>query len=333
MLALVNRHDRIARMLLSEGADVNATDSTGQCVLGMALENGQLEMAALLCNAGANIEATSPASMSLLQLAIMRGDITAALFLLQRGASVSTRTGDGRTTLQLAITHGVEEVVEELCKRGADVNAPDETGTTPLWMALRSKQEDIASVLVRHRCNLNLPETGHGGLTALHLAVRERDEFSACFLIKNGADVNLLAGEEPTTPLHMAAEIGLLPVVDTLLRHKANVNAIDARKCTPLHRAIAAAKQDAAAMLLKARPQLGLANDEDETPLDVCLRVKDFQTAQAIKAYSPAALEAANSRGLGYLHSAIARSDEDAVKFLIKLGINVNAPVQVKKKN
>jgi ankyrin repeat protein len=79
-------------------------------------------------------------------------------------------------------------------------------------------------------------------MTALHLAVREGDEFSACFLVRNGANVNLhaglcvdlararnfffsvfikrttcLAGDKKATPLHMAAEIGLLPVIRTLL--------------------------------------------------------------------------------------------------------------------
>ena len=56
------------------------------------------------------------------------------------------------------------------------------------------------------------------GLTALHLAVRARDEFSACFLVKHGATVDVPAGPETVTALHMAATIGLQPVVRTLLQ-------------------------------------------------------------------------------------------------------------------
>jgi ankyrin repeat protein len=61
---------------------------------------------------------------------------------------------------------------------------------------------------------------------------------SALTLIDAGAGVNAADGGGHT-PLHIAAEGGYLPIVESLLQHGADPHAVDAEDRTPLARAAA----------------------------------------------------------------------------------------------
>ncbi|KAJ7374097.1 Ankyrin repeat and FYVE domain-containing protein 1 [Desmophyllum pertusum] len=102
-------------------------------------------------------------------------------------------------------------------------------------------------VRLRHR----RVESGPNGCTQslLHRAIDERDELSACFLIRSGCDINSPRRPGPDgeggveawdgmTPLHLACEAGLDVVVQTLVEHKVNVNSKDSESRSPIHIAI-----------------------------------------------------------------------------------------------
>ncbi len=104
-----------------------------------------------------------------------------------------------------------------------------------------------------HGCD---PNAWHGGSdgytrTLLHRAILLEDTPTACFLIRNGADVNSptrpvgavggsmgsssssskklartasVSPEESSSPLHMACERGLKSVVECLVEHHVDVN-------------------------------------------------------------------------------------------------------------
>ena len=83
-----------------------------------------------------------------------------------------------------------------------------------------------------HGCDPNAWHRGSDGvqLTLLHRAILLHDTATACFLIRNGADVN--SSTRPGTsgggfypPLHLSCERGLMEAVQCLLEHHANVNA------------------------------------------------------------------------------------------------------------
>lgn len=85
---------------------------------------------------------------------------------------------------------------------------------------------------VVHGCDPNAWHRGSDGvqLTLLHRAILLQDTATACFLVKNGADVNSAtrpgtAGGAFYPPLHLACERGMMDVVQCLLEHHANVNA------------------------------------------------------------------------------------------------------------
>ena len=98
---------------------------------------------------------------------------------------------------------------------------------------------------VIHGCDPNAWHQGLDGTTLnlLHKAILLKDTVTACFLIRNGADINSCtrpsesgrsmpttpmvggAGAGFASPLHMACERGLCEVVRCLVEHHAEVNA------------------------------------------------------------------------------------------------------------
>ena len=67
-------------------------------------------------------------------------------------------------------------------------------------------------------------------LTLLHRAILLKDTPTACFLIRNGSDINSPSrpgkdGGQFSPPLHMACESGMQEVVQCLVDHNADVNA------------------------------------------------------------------------------------------------------------
>ncbi|KAJ7374090.1 Ankyrin repeat and FYVE domain-containing protein 1 [Desmophyllum pertusum] len=96
-------------------------------------------------------------------------------------------------------------------------------------------EQDAAAVL--YGCDTDAWNLGPNGCTQslLHRAINERDELSACFLIRSGCDINSPRRPGPDgeggveawdgmTPLHLACDAGLDVVVQTLVEHKVNVN-------------------------------------------------------------------------------------------------------------
>ena len=328
-------------------------------------------------------------------------------------------------------------------------------------LSLRLQREACARILVAHKCKVN--DVAADGCTALHLAIRSRDEFAAVFLVRNGGDVNARITGSGASPLHLAVESGQAGVAGTILAQRADVNAQDATGATPLHwsvgrtttrarerervcvcddclpppprwlcaswphvvievlstllfghrcceqqrprgeddtrpsylhppactspppplllsrtqprgrRAIRQTQPDLVKLLLtQPALNLALADAEEKTAFALALLQRDFDSANAIKRRDPSAVEQRNrcaglraaslarrllvaaaaklltsslclsalsvmvtfvtcvaSRGQSYLHTAIARSDEPSVRFLLDVGVDVNGPVQV----
>ena len=125
------------------------------------------------------------------------------------------REHGGKHTLLHAVVNNMLEEAAELIKEGADVNQQNANGSTLLDIA---KEEEVKALLREH-----------GGKHSLHHAVMNNMLEEAAELIKEGADVNQLGGEENgesifVTPLLMATFTENKAMVALLLASKADVN-------------------------------------------------------------------------------------------------------------
>ncbi|EXL39845.1 hypothetical protein FOCG_17555 [Fusarium oxysporum f. sp. radicis-lycopersici 26381] len=127
--AAANGHEAVIRLLLEQGADVEANDKYGKTPFSRAAANGHKAVVKLLFEQVADVEAKDNYNQTSLSLAAANGHDAVVGLLLKQVADVEAKdTGYGRTPLLWAAANGHEAVVGLLLKQGADVEAKDKYG-------------------------------------------------------------------------------------------------------------------------------------------------------------------------------------------------------------
>ena len=184
--AMDNDLEAVRRLLLFEGADVNAVDkSIGITALAQAFENGNRELIRELLWRGAR--ANERLSYKKTALMRMNEGTTADVVrdLLDAGARVNLRDEDGNTVLMSAAGYGRLDIVELLLRAGAKVNAQSKSGTTALMNAARAGATETVRALLLAGADVSLrDEDGH---SALWHARDNDEEETASLLLAFGA--------------------------------------------------------------------------------------------------------------------------------------------------
>jgi ankyrin repeat protein len=83
-------------------------------------------------------------------------------------------------------------MTKSLLESGVDSNIPDKVGDYPLSFAIRTKNFELANLLLKHGANPNI-RIGYGvkRMTLLNELITQKDQNSAEFLVKNGADLKM----------------------------------------------------------------------------------------------------------------------------------------------
>jgi ankyrin repeat protein len=157
------RRDRAqVRVLLAQGADVNAAQGDGMSALHWAAHHGDVELADLLIRAGARLEAvTRNGAYTPLHLASKGGHAPAVRRLLQAGSSVTAATTTGGVTaLHFAAGAGNADAVRALLDRGAAIDARETAwGQTPLIFAAAYNRVAAMKVLLARGANAAIATT------------------------------------------------------------------------------------------------------------------------------------------------------------------------------
>jgi ankyrin repeat protein len=168
-------HDsaEVVRLLLTKGANVNASDTTGVTALIAAANADNLEVATMLLAHGADVHArarTGEPSTALMGAAV-NGNARLVAALLAHKPDLAVVSADrtvtgkhgpvrfgGLTALHAAITGGNPDVVEMLLKAGAPVDARDVRGMTPLMWAIGTDRPAprTVSLLLAHQADTAL---------------------------------------------------------------------------------------------------------------------------------------------------------------------------------
>lgn len=176
--------------------------------------------------------------------------------------------------LLIASRRGLSGICSMLLDKGADVNAQHISGkANPLYNAVViSGDLRTVQVLLRAGAHANVP-CGVDGRTVVHTACQLGDSRAEVLeaLIKHGADVKAVDVRN-ITPLHLAS--GVAPPCDDtirlLLHAGADVNARKHNGCTPLHSASRYLRTDAARALLRhGADETIITKNSGYTPLEV----------------------------------------------------------------
>ena len=186
------------------------------------------------------VPAEAETAQDRLWAAINTQDATSLRIAIDQGADPNLANSEGRVPLYRALVLQNQLVTDTLLGMGANANANDHRGDPLIITAMSVGSGPATMALIKAGANPNARDTT--GKSVLSYAVYlKRPEIMAA-LIAKGADVNAPSeagdGGNPAPPLFMAIKAGDLAVVQQLIAAGANVDALDGKGSTPLHRAV-----------------------------------------------------------------------------------------------
>jgi ankyrin repeat protein len=218
IMATINGHTEVVRLLLSKGADMNKPAHFGFTPLWYAAEEGHLDIAKLLINKGANINAQDHMfHMTPLMRALSNNKDKLADLLIQKGANVNIHDREQESPLQLAVQYHYKEIAIHLIQHGAQVNAKNDHGATPFYY---SANPEMAQFLIDHGA---LIISSSDSFTPLHYASFNGHTDLVQFYLEKGLNINA-STKQGLTPLHLAVFNKHLSTAKLLLAKGADIN-------------------------------------------------------------------------------------------------------------
>jgi len=218
--AAAHRRTAVVEYLLSKKAAVNARDPVNDAtpLLAAVQARADYKLIRLLVDAGGDINAKDRHKSAPLPSAVRYCDYNVVKLLLDRGANPETGLGT-------AILFRRTAIAELLLERGAPTGAgPDGSAPAIHWAAGRANSPQIIRVLLKHGSEVE--ERTQFGSTPLHFAAIFGSVDAAEELLTLKANVND-RNLDRITPLHFAAKFGKPQLVQFLLRHGADADAVD----------------------------------------------------------------------------------------------------------
>jgi ankyrin repeat protein len=117
IIAISNKQRDIAKMLIKEGANLDARDFQ-TTALGYAVDEQDEELIKLLINAGADVDSRNTGNMTPLMWTIYHGNLDMVKLLVSAGADVNAKNGDV-SVLKTAYIPGDKKIIRFLKKHGA----------------------------------------------------------------------------------------------------------------------------------------------------------------------------------------------------------------------
>ena len=260
------------KLLVYHGADTNAVDKHGYTPL-YAVVTGQKdspELCEILLNHRAAVDATDEYGRQPLHWATYRGHQGTGKLLLSHGADINAVTKQGETPLHAAAEGDKDcpDLCEILLKQNAKIDEVDENGAQPLHMASRKGHVETAKLLLSRGAYTNT--MNKRGQTTLHAAVSgEKDCPELCqILLKHGANIDAV-DENGCQPLHLASFNGHLTTGRLLMAHGADTNTVTKRGQTPLHHTAMGKKDcpELCEILLKTNAKVDAMDKNRNQPL------------------------------------------------------------------
>uniref|UniRef100_A0A3Q3WV04 SOCS box domain-containing protein n=1 Tax=Mola mola TaxID=94237 RepID=A0A3Q3WV04_MOLML len=158
--ACLSGHIACVRALLSAGADVNAANIDGVTPLYNCCSSGSVGCLELLLQNGAHMHAPHAHLPSPLHEACKRGSSLCVKSLLAHGADPDCQVSHLGSPLYVSCVHRQTACSEILLHRGASVNT-GRGGDSPLHAAVRQESLDQVSVLLDYGADVNLRDSNN----------------------------------------------------------------------------------------------------------------------------------------------------------------------------
>ncbi len=237
-------------LLISAGANLNATDNQDDTPLLLACKKGMLEMATMLKDAGAAINVANKRGDTPLLAAVAAGNLELVKLLVRTGANLAARNKNGK-----GVFDHTKEIKDEE-KRAAVLALMAEYS---VLCAVATGKADLVAAAVAKGCNIH--DTDEDQRTPLHHAAGNNHVDAAKVLIDHNAQVDARDSWQ-RTPLYAAAFNNHVDAAKVLIDHNAQVDARDSNQWTTLHLAADLNHVDAAKVLIDRGAQVDARNED-----------------------------------------------------------------------
>jgi len=372
----------MAEYLLDMGADIEITNQDLETPILAASYNGNYEIVEFLLENGANPDVIDLYGYTPLSNAYY-ADPDMIELLLKNGANPDIEDLNYDRLLFDAIYNEDKELVDLLLYYGADANKANSYGETPIMIAEYYGYNDIARTLMNYGAESQaymvesfelgdlefvkkLVEEGKinekiNNRTPVYLATYYYQPELIEYLVENGADLNILSGENDDPPIFNIIDVGDIEILDYLITSGAEVNIYNMNGITPLLLAASYSDKDAYDVLVDygaeedvsdysgnialsyvvyfgeegyldfakyliekgAVSDINKLSDYGEAPLYWALSAANYEGADLLIEYG-ADIDLKDISGNTLLHTAVENNDLQAVKYLVEKGANFN---------
>ncbi|GAB6439370.1 hypothetical protein bcgnr5369_00260 [Bacillus cereus] len=219
-LTISARNDNfdLVRLLISNGANVNAKNYAKTTSLMYATQNQNIEMIQFLLKNNAEINAIS-SSASPLKIALMSNKDEIIKLLIENGADIRKVRSDLEPALKIPAQIGNIDMMNYLIEKGADVEWACERGTTALIAACSSAscKPEVLELLISKGANIHA-KTTYNCSVVWHTMTYSKPEVLQ-ILMKHGATI-----DEEMEGLQLFFDVQQPEMVDFLLMNGANIN-------------------------------------------------------------------------------------------------------------
>ncbi|XP_053253155.1 ankyrin repeat and SAM domain-containing protein 6 isoform X2 [Podarcis raffonei] len=281
-------HLTVARILLENGADLNAQNKLGASVLTMASRGGHVSVVKLLLESGAYVDNYDHLSTSWdnnkeelpaitpLMAAVQHGHEAVVHLLLDWGADCNyTVKTMGWTPLMLAAVSGRVSLAQQLMNKGANPDHLNTLHKTPYEISVDFKHEDMMDYLaplttVRPQTDKQKrqPDIFHALKMGNFQLVKEITD-------EDPAQANVI-NDDGASPLMIAAVTGQLPLVQLLVSRNVDIDKQDTiHGWTALMQATYHGNKEVVKYLLNQGADVNLRAKNGYTAFDLIMLLND----------------------------------------------------------
>lgn len=317
------------RLLLSVDVTVDEPDSNGLTPIMLACAGGFLDVVKLILserlkttgvNAGGCPSRSRP--WQPLHVAAYWGHLLTIQFLIEAGAFVDQPAEGGATALTLACSRGHLRVAEWLVKKGADINhALPVSRRRPIHHAAENGHLELVQFLHCQGADFDSGEVK--GVSPLWLASRKGHTHIVGFLREHNVSPTARTIDTSNCPLHQAAHEGHTDVVTALIRHKADVNAVEKDGWSPLMLAARQGHHEIVQLLVGNGAEINLKDQKGATAL--WFAAQQGHCGVAIMLLDRLATPNVYSQGRLPIHQAAQNGHLKMVQLLVDCGSNVDS--------
>ncbi|XP_034942443.1 putative ankyrin repeat protein RF_0381 [Chelonus insularis] len=320
-------------LLISEGADVNATNRQGQIPLHYVAENNNLNILDSLLENKAKLDERDEDGETPLHYVVLNGKVDVVDILLKRGADYKLENKNGLMPFHLAAKQVNLDMIKvfldnnvdaNIVNSRANINFQDEAGNTPLHHAVMNNNREFLQALLE--CNADPAIKNYFGKNVLHFAL-------TCIggdnciqdILDSNVDIDAV-NRDGETALHLAIQWNDDNIVKLILKKNPNIDMKNNIGDTALHKTVKRKHCHMVELLLKNGANVNLKDGSEKTVLHLAIELDELNIIPLLlENKANANLKDASGNTVLFLAAKLSKIPAEIIKYILNYTNDIDA--------